>query len=67
MSDELFKSLVVIGVFLIPAVVMIATDRLGNHDSEPFWIQILKGLISIMPFAGLFYGLRTLIEIVYGI
>lgn len=62
MSDESFKAAVVIGIFLIPLFIMIAADRLGNHDPEPNWIKILKGFISLIPFAGLSFGIASLID-----
>jgi ABC-type proline/glycine betaine transport system permease subunit len=62
MSDELFKALVVIGVFLLPLFIMIATDSLGDHDPEPNCIQTLKGFITLIPIIGLIFGIGSLIE-----
>ena len=65
MSDELFKALVVIGVFLLPLFIMIATDRLGDHDPEPNWVETLKGLITLIPIIGLIFGIGSLIQALY--
>ena len=64
-SDELFKALVVIGVFVLPLFIMIATDRLGDNDPEPNWVETLKGLITLIPIIGLIFGLGSLIEALY--
>ena len=65
MSYELFKALVVIGVFLLPLFIMIATDRLGDHDPEPNWVETLKGLITLIPIIGLIFGIGSLIQALY--
>jgi hypothetical protein len=65
MSDESFKAVVVIGIFLIPLFIMIAADRLGNHDPEPNAIQILKGFISLIPFIGLSWGIGFFLKALF--
>ncbi len=65
MSDEVFKALVVTGVFLLPLFIVIATDRLGDHDPEPNWVKASKGLITLIPIIGLIFGIGSLIEALY--
>ena len=65
MSDELFKALVVIGIFVLPLFIVMATDRFGNHDPEPNWVETLKGLTALIPVIGLTYGIGSLIKALF--
>jgi hypothetical protein len=65
MSDEVFKAYVLIGIFVLPLFIVMATDRLGDHDPEPKWVETLKGLTALIPFVGLAFGIGSLIQALY--
>ena len=66
MSDELFKALVVTGIFVLPLFIVMATDRLGGpHDPEPNWVEALKGFTALIPVFGLIYGINSLIKALF--
>tara|TARA_R110000823_G_scaffold169305_1_gene301563 strand:- start:745 stop:942 length:198 start_codon:yes stop_codon:yes gene_type:complete len=65
MSDELFKALVVIGIFVLPLFIVMATDRLVDHDPEPNWVGTLKGLTALIPVVGLIFGISSLVKALF--
>jgi hypothetical protein len=65
MSDELFKALVIIGIFVIPFFILFAIDEQSNNDLEPKWVKNSKLIFFYIPFIGLSWGIGFFLKALF--